>query len=88
MTNRRTDLTEQQRQAMQQARRLLAPHFPGETLRLYVPQRSVECKMALQADVRQALERGEPPAAIARRLGITDRYVRALRGRFVQREAA
>lgn len=88
MSNRSTELTEQQRRAMQEARRLLAPHFPGETLRLYVPQQSVEVKLALQARVRHALEQGEAPAVIARREGITDRYVRVLRGRFVQKEFA
>lgn len=82
-SNRRTDLTPQQRDALEHARRLLSPHFAGETLKLYVPQGCVQAKLEREQRIRAALEQGVAPPVIARREGVSDRYVRALRGRFV-----
>lgn len=82
MAVRITDLTDEQRRVIEQARRLLSPHFPGETLKLYVPQRLIDAKLEREQRVRDALRAGLKPREIASREGVSDRYVRALRGRF------
>jgi hypothetical protein len=81
--NRRTELTREQRTALAEARRLLSPLFAGQTLNLYVPEGCVDAKVERERRIRAALEQGEPASVIARREGVSDRYVRALRGRFV-----
>ena len=77
-----TLMTDEQRLALDQARRLLTPHFPGETLRLYVPRCSVQRKLEREARVREALLAGLAPLEVARREGVSRTYVYALRGRF------
>lgn len=79
---RRTELTTAQREAMEYARRLLAPHFPGETLRLYVPQQAIDQKLQREARIREQLQAGQKPLEVARREGVSRTYVYALRGRF------
>lgn len=78
-----TELTDQQRQAIDHARRLLAPHFPGETVRLYCPQQAIEAKLERESRIREALCAGLAPAEISRREGVSRRTVYALRGRLV-----
>lgn len=79
---RRTELTPEQRAALQTARRVLEPHFPGEKVSMYCRTRSVEVKLQLEARIRDALVAGERPVDVARREGVSHVYVYKLRGRF------
>lgn len=76
-----TELTDQQRQAIDHARRLLAPHFPGETLRLYVPAQAIEMKLAREARIRDALGAGLTVRQIARTEGCSVGLVSGIKGR-------
>lgn len=78
---RNTSMSDEQRAAVERARRLLAPHFAGEEVRLYVPREAAERKIERERRIRLSLEAGLSTAAIARAEDVSDRYVRALRGR-------
>lgn len=73
-------MTEQQRAALEQARRLLQPHFPGEQVRLHVPAKQ-ECAAALR--IAEALRAGEDIRAISRREDVSIRWVRIVRSRLI-----
>ena len=83
MKSRHTDLTDEQRTAMAHARDLLAPHFGGETVRLYLPKMAIELKLAREERMRTALSRGEPPGAVAQHEGVSRRTVYAFRTRLL-----
>jgi DNA invertase Pin-like site-specific DNA recombinase len=76
-----TELTEQQREAIDQARRLLAPHFPGETLRLYCPRQAVEYRERLHRQVAELLAANVAQREISRRVGISVGTVASINGR-------
>lgn len=76
-----TELTDQQREAIDHARRLLAPHFPGETLRLYVPQQAMECRERLHRQIAELLAASVPQREISRRTGASKGLVSSISGR-------
>ena len=78
---RRSDMTETQRQAIEQARRLLQPFFAGETVRVDIPKILSEDRQARQARIYEALRRGEQTMAIASREDVTVRLVQLVRRR-------
>ena len=81
--SRDTDMTIEQRLALDQARRLLQPHFAGEQVRLYVPRTAIELKLQREQRIRQSLQQQQPARVIAEREGVSRQYVSALRGRIM-----
>lgn len=61
----------------------MAPDMPGpgEELRVYIPRMDHAQRQARLQRIRQAIDAGEPTAAIARREGVDCSYIRRLRRR-------
>jgi hypothetical protein len=82
LAERATEMSPEARRALDRARKVLQPYFPGETMRLYVPQKDAIARAELRRRIERALRRGERPREIAAREKVSERYVRQLRGRF------
>lgn len=80
---RRTELTPEQRAAIHTARRLLEPHFPGETVRMYVPARALEHKLQVEQEIASGLAAGLSIRAVASAQGVSVGYVAAVKKRRV-----
>lgn len=63
-------------------RQEMRAHMPGETLKLYIPQRDVAERAEQRRRIQRALQSGEKPADIAAREKVSESFVRKLRGRF------
>lgn len=81
---RSCEWTAQQRQAIDDARRLLQPHFPGENVRLYVPARAHEVRMQADQQARELLAMGYSVRIVAGKTGMSIGKVGAL-SRLVRR---
>ncbi len=80
---RLTDLTDEQRRALDVARHLLIPHFPGETVKLYVPRSCNLDHVREERDrrIEAALAAGDAPEVIVRREDVSKRHLRRIRAR-------
>lgn len=87
--NSASELTAEQRRALDAARQALAPHFAGEVLKLYVPKGREQQRRQAELAAVQVLQRlaESPPqvrpldSEIARRLGLSVRTLRRIRAR-------
>lgn len=75
---RGTDLTPEQQAAVDEARRLLQPLFPGEVVRLYIPKVPPAVRQQRLQKVLTGLAANHSHADIARRAGCSTRYVRRM----------
>ena len=76
-----SELTPAQREALQAARRILRPHFVGETVSLYVPLIDPQDRRARRLQVLEALAAGASVAEVACDFSITQRWVQKIRQR-------
>ena len=82
---RATELTDAERQALEQARRILQPFFAGESIRLHVPKLLSAERQARQDRILQALQSGVDPRVISRAEDVSLRHLRRLRVTIVGR---
>jgi DNA invertase Pin-like site-specific DNA recombinase len=68
--------TPAERAALEAALQLLAPHFPGEVVRLYVPKISAEQRQRQRETIACGLGQGLPATEIARLAGCSASWVR------------
>jgi hypothetical protein len=73
------EFTPEQRQAIIAARRILAPHFAGETLSIYVPLMDPQDRRMRRLQVLEALAAGASVAEVACDFSITQRWVQKIR---------
>jgi Mor family transcriptional regulator len=76
-----TELTPEQRIAIDQARRLLSPYFSGETLRLYLPRMHGEDREQRDRRILESLQLGKSMTEIAQREDCSRRLVYKVRAR-------
>ena len=81
MRRRITELTEHQREVIDQARKILSPFFPGEEVRLYVPEKTDDDRMRRDMRIAEMLSSGLSAPEISRAVDMSIRHVRLVRGR-------
>ncbi|MEY2686973.1 MAG: Mor transcription activator family [Pseudomonadota bacterium] len=81
LRRRCSDMTDDQRAALLRARAILSQHFPGETLKVYVPRHDPLEAAERTHRIAEALRRGESILTIAQREQVSVRQVRRVRGR-------
>jgi formiminotetrahydrofolate cyclodeaminase len=79
LRRRITEMTDEQRRALDEARRILQPFFAGESVRLHLPKILSEERQARHDRIAHALQLGEDPRAISRREDVSLRTVRHIR---------
>lgn len=60
----------------------LARLFGGSEVTFFVPKLGAEARRVREERIADALARGEAPASVARREGVSERHARRVRGRF------
>lgn len=80
LATRATDLTPEARRLIAKFRQDMRAHLPGETLKLYIPQHDAVARAEQRRRILRSLRAGEKAADIAKREGVSERFVRQLRG--------
>ena len=83
---RATEMTDEQRAAMDAARALLAPYFPGEAVKLYLPKRLGSERERRDQRIAEAVASGADLHTIAQRENVSLRHVQMMRKRIVERK--
>lgn len=85
LRRRHTEMTEEQRLALNEARRILQPFFAGESVRLHLPKLLSEERQARHDRIAEALLAGDDPRSISRREDVCLRTVTQIRVRVIGR---